>query len=189
MLQMLATRDQWMPHVFGADEAELRVIVERTLHRSIEEDLIAVADLLPETACRRLVPLLRHVASHAPNFAPKFESWLNLETMPAPCVDQLKAWKALPELLLTRQGTWRRQPGAIGFSGHFAPLGGDLKELISSLAGSEELRIALVELRRTSRSRCRDRHGGIPCRHFESCCSTSWPNCGSCSRNGIPRIS
>ena len=147
MAQMLATRDQWLPHVFGADESELRVIVERALHRSIEEDLIALAELLPETACRQLVPLLRHVAGHAPNFAPKFEPWLNLETMPAPCVDQLKAWKALPELLLTRQGTWRRQPGAIGFSGQFAPLGGDLKELISSLCGSEELRVALVELR------------------------------------------
>ena len=147
MAQMLATRDQWLPHVFGADESELRVIVHRALHRSIDEDLIAVAELLPETACRQLVPLLRHVAGHAPKFAPTFEPWLNREAMPAPCLDQLKAWKALPELLLTRQGTWRRQPGAIGLSGQFASLGGDLKELISSLAGSEELRVALVELR------------------------------------------
>lgn len=147
LAQMLATRDQWLPHVFGADESELRVMVERALHRSIEEDLISVAELLPESACRQLVPLLRHVASHTPGFPRMFEPWLNLETMPAPCVDQLEAWKALPELLLTRQGTWRRQPGAIGFSGQFAPLGGDLKELISSLSGSEELRIALMELR------------------------------------------
>ena len=152
MAQMLATRDQWLPHVFGADEPELRVIVERALHRSIEEDLVAVAELLPEAASRQLVPLLRHVASHAAGFAPKFEPWLDLEAMPTPCVNHLKAWKALPELLLTGQGTWRRQPGAIGFSGQSAPLGGVLKELISSLADSEELRVALVELRRVPES-------------------------------------
>ena len=152
MAQMLATRDQWLPHLFGADESELRVIVERALRRSIEEDLLTVAHLIPEATGRRLVPLLRHVARHAPKYAEQFEPWLSLEALPAPAVDHLKAWKALPELLLTGQGTWRRQPGAIGFSGQFATLGGDLKELISSLADSEELRLALVELKRVPAS-------------------------------------
>ena len=148
MAQMLATRDQWLPHLFGADESELRVMVERALRRSIEEDLLTVAQLIPVATGRQLVPLLRHVARHAPKYAGLFEPWLRLEALPAPSVDHLKAWKALPELVLTGQGTWRRQPGAIGFSGQFATLGGDLKELISSLADSEELRLALVELKR-----------------------------------------
>ena len=148
MAQMLATRDQWLPHVFGADESELRVIVERALRRSIEEDLLTVAQLIPEATGRRLVPLMRHVAGHAPKYAGQFEPWLSLEALPAISVDHLKAWKALPELLLTGQGTWRKQPAAIGFSGRFASLGADLKELISSLSVSEELRLALVELKR-----------------------------------------
>ena len=148
MAQMLATRDQWLPHVFGPDEAELRVIVERALRRSIEEDLATLAQLIPESTGRELVPLMRHVARHAPRYAQQFEPWLRLEALPAPSVGHLKAWKALPELLLTGQGAWRRQPGAIGFSGRFATLGGELGELISSLADSEELRVALVELRR-----------------------------------------
>ena len=148
MAQMLATRDQWLPHVFGADDSELRAAVERALRRSIAEDLAAVARLIPGTAGRRLAPLLRHVAGHAPKYAEQFEPWLRLEALPTPSVDHLKAWKALPELLLTRQGTWRKQPGAIGFSGRFATLGADLKELIASLSDSEELRAALVELSR-----------------------------------------
>ena len=148
MAQMLATRDQWLPHVFGADESELRVIVERALRRSIEEDLLTVAQLIPEATGRRLVPLMRHVAGHAPKYAGQFEPWLSLKALPAISVDHLKAWKALPELLLTGQGTWRKQPAAIGFSGRFASLGADLKELISSLSVSEELRLALVELKR-----------------------------------------
>ena len=148
MAQMLATRDQWLPHLFAADEAELRLIVERALRRSIEEDLITVARLIPEAAGRRLAPLLRHVARHAPKHAGQFEPWLRLEALPATSVEQLGAWKALPELLLTGQGRWRRQLAAIGFSGRFAILGADLKELISSLSDSEELRLALVELKR-----------------------------------------
>ncbi|MCY3640576.1 MAG: UvrD-helicase domain-containing protein, partial [Gammaproteobacteria bacterium] len=148
MAQMLATRDQWLPHLFAVDESELRVIVERALRRSIEEDLLTVAHLIPMATGRQLVPLLRHVARHAPKYAGQFEPWLRLQELPAPSVDHLKAWKALPELLLTGQGTWRKQPGAIGFSGQFAALGGDLKKLISSLADSEELRLALVELKR-----------------------------------------
>ena len=152
MAQMLATRDQWLSHVFGVDDSELRVIVERALRRSIEEDLVTLAQLIPEAAGRELVPLMRHVARHAPRYAPQFEPWLRLEAWPAPSVDHLNAWKALPELLLTGQGTWRKQPGAVGFSGQFATLGTDLKELISSLANSEELRVALVELRRVPAS-------------------------------------
>ena len=152
MAQMLSTRDQWLPHLFGADEPELRVIIERALRRSIEEDLATLSQLIPEAASRQLAPLMRHVAGHAPRYAPQFEPWLRLEALPPPSVDHLKAWKALPELLLTGQGTWRRQPGAIGFSGQFATLGSDLKELISSLADSEELRVALVELRRVPAS-------------------------------------
>lgn len=148
MAQMLATRDQWLPHVFAAGESDLRIIVERALRRSIEEDLVTLSQLIPEAAGQQLVPLMNHVARHAPRYAPQFEPWLRLEALPPPSVDYLKAWKALPELLLTGQGAWRRQPGAIGFSGRFATLGGDLKELISSLAESEELRVALVELKR-----------------------------------------
>ena len=148
MAQMLATRDQWLPHVFGADESELRVIVERSLRRSIEEDLLTVAHLIPEATSRQLVPLLRHVARHAPRYAAQFEPWLRLKAFPAPSVDHLKAWKALPELLLTGQGTWRKQPAAVGISNQFPTLGADLRELIASLAESEELRFALVELRR-----------------------------------------
>ena len=148
MAQMLATRDQWLPHVFGADESELRVIVERALRLSIEEDLLTVAQLIPEATGCQLVPLMRHVARHAPKYAGQFEPWLSLEALPAISVDHLKAWKALPELLLTGQGTWRKQPAAIGFSGRFAILGADLKELISSLSDSEELRLALMELKR-----------------------------------------
>ena len=152
MAQMLATRDQWLPHVFGADASEFRVILERALRRSIEEDLVTLAQFIPEATGRRLVPLMRHVARHAPRYARQFEPWLRLEALPAPSVGHLKAWKALSELLLTGQGTWRKQPGAIGFSGQFASLGGELKELISSLADSEDLRVALVELRRVPAS-------------------------------------
>ena len=148
MAQMLSTRDQWLPHVFGADESELRVMVEQAQRRSIEEEIVAVARLLPEATIPQLTPLLRHAARHAPGDARQFEPWLSLESLPAPSLDHLKAWKAIPELLLTKTGTWRKQLHAVGLSGQFAVLGSELKEVISSVAASDELRGALMELRR-----------------------------------------
>ena len=148
MARMLATRDQWMPHLFAGDESELRAILERGLCRSLEADMVAVARLLPGGIIEQLVPLLRHTARHSPGHAQQFEPWLSLEAWPAPDVSHLKAWKALPELLLTRQGTWRKQPGAVGLSREFAALAGQFKQLVASLSELEELRQALLELRR-----------------------------------------
>ena len=148
MARLLSTRDQWLHHLFSTEESELRANIERAVRRSLEEEMAAVSNLLDDAAIRQLVPLLRHAARHSSKHATQFAPWLGLDALPAPAADNIGAWKALPELLLTRHGTWRKQAGAIGFSGEFASLRGQLKKLIASVADSEELRLALLDLRR-----------------------------------------
>lgn len=152
MAQLLSTRDQWLHHVFAGDESELRGSFERAVRRSLEEDMAAVAGLLSDAAIEQLVPLLRHAAKHSPRYAEQFLPWLSLDALPAPAAGHARAWKALPELLLTKQGKWRRQPGVVGFSRQFVVLSDELKELIASMADSKELRVALLELRRAPES-------------------------------------
>ena len=144
---LLSTRDQWLDHLIAGDEPEFRANTEQALRHAMDEDIGVAADLLSDANLEQLVPLLRHAAAHARNSAEIFLPWRDLATMPAPTHAHLKAWKALPELLLTRQGMWRKQLGAIGFSRQFTEQGGRLEELIAQLAESEDLRLALVGLR------------------------------------------
>ena len=144
---LLSTRDQWLDHLMAGDEREFRANTEQALRHAMNEDIGAAADLLSDAILEQLVPLLRHAAAHARNSAEIFLPWRDLETMPAPAHAHIKAWKALPELLLTRKGMWRKQLSAVGFSRQFTDLGGRLEELIAQLAESEDLRLALVGLR------------------------------------------
>ena len=144
---LLSTRDQWLDLLIAGDEPEFRSNTEQALRHAMDEDIGVAAGLLSDANLEQLVPLLRHAAGHARNSAVIFLPWQDLKTMPAPTHAHLKAWKALPELLLTRQGMWRKQLGAIGFSRQFTEQGGRLEELIAQLAESEDLRLALVGLR------------------------------------------
>ena len=147
LADLLATRDQWLHPLFSGDEAQLRSEMEEALRRSIEEDIACAAERLPEEAAAQLAPLLRHASHHAATHKDRFLPWRELEALPAPEAAHVRAWKALPELLLTQQGTWRRQLGVVGFSRRFAALGRELKVLIASLEEAEDLRLALLELR------------------------------------------
>ncbi len=152
MARLLATRDQWLHHLFASDEAQLRAHIERSLRRSFEEEMREVSNLLPASAVGRLVPLLRHAAEHASDKTEVFGAWSAIDALPAPGMENMSAWKALPELLLTMQGTWRKRFHAFGFSGEFSRLGVELKELIASFSESEGLRLALIQLRNVPES-------------------------------------
>ena len=144
---LLSTRDQWLPHLFGGDELQLRGRIVQALRRSVDDDLTNIANLLPVATADQFPALLRHAAEHAQKDADVFEEWRELEALPAPEFCRVRAWKALPELLLTKTGSWRRQLGGIGFSRRFAAPFEQLRALIDSLADADDLRLALHELR------------------------------------------
>ena len=147
LADLLSTRDQWLHDLFAGDDSEFRAIMEHRVRHVIDEDMAAAAKRLPEAAAGKLVPLLQHAARHSSGHAEAFFPWQKLERLPAPTLHNIKAWKALPELLLNRQGMWRKQLGVVGFSRQYAELGAQLKDLIAALSDSDDLRLALNELR------------------------------------------
>ena len=147
LADLLSTRDQWLHDLFSGDNSEFRATMERSLRRVIDEDMATAAKRLPQTAGEKLVPLLQHAARYSSRHAEAFLPWQELERLPAPTLHNVKAWKALPELLLNRQGMWRKQLGIVGFSAQYTELSAQLKDLIASLSDSDDLRLALNELR------------------------------------------
>ena len=145
---LLSTRDQWLDHLFAGDGAEFRANTEQAVRRAMDENIASVAAMLADRNLEQLVPLLRHAAEHSRNSGESFLPWLSLQTMPAPTHAHVEAWKSLPELLLTRQGMWRKQLSAVGFSRRFPEQHARLEDLIAQLAESEDVRLALVGLKR-----------------------------------------
>lgn len=145
---LLATRDQWLHYLFADDEADFRRRMEHALERIAADRIAEVAKRLPEAARTQLVPLLQHAARHARNSAGAFEPWRELEALPSPTPAHIGAWRAVPALLLTRNGAWRKRRGlsAVGFPKRFADLSGQLARLLASLAGRDDLRRALGDL-------------------------------------------
>ncbi|HEX5419822.1 MAG TPA: UvrD-helicase domain-containing protein, partial [Gammaproteobacteria bacterium] len=102
LAELLPRREQWLPYFAGAEEAELRRLLEAALRRLVDEELASAEALLSDRLRAALEPLLKHAAQHAADghreaFAafrerPFFEG-----------ADRLAAWQGVAHLLLTRQ--------------------------------------------------------------------------------------
>ena len=102
LASMLCRRDQWLRHLRGRERAEL----EAALSRACEEQMRRVCSLLPTAAGDELIALARYAAANlGPGSA--LSPCADLTALPAASLDRLDAWRALADLLLTKQGAWR----------------------------------------------------------------------------------
>ena len=111
---MLARRDQWLRHTLGhgarerADQAEQVERSERGLGLLVRRDLERAAACLDEGLQSRLMPAARYAAANLTSDSPL--SLLADWTAPLPATPEtLPQWRALCELLLTKEGTPRKQ--------------------------------------------------------------------------------
>ncbi len=103
LANMLARRDQWLHHLRAGDE---RMALEQALRLAVGQGLSEVhAALEPRAAA--LVPLLRFAAENSSDDS-VVASARNLTDLPLPESDFLPEWNAIVELLLTKQGGWRK---------------------------------------------------------------------------------
>jgi len=148
LLDMLPTRDQWLPYLAATDGDELRGFLESALRRLLEESLEEIALHLPPGFVDEIVPLLRHAASVGPPDSATFAIWQLPETRLIPAVDSLTAWRAVAELLLTRDGKWRRRLSAThGFGVSHSAMRERLATLIAANDANDELRDAIARIR------------------------------------------
>ncbi|MCH8157897.1 MAG: UvrD-helicase domain-containing protein [Nitrospinae bacterium] len=112
-------RDQWMIPFFDRFEFtdDFRQTMEETFSQLIEVVLGELHSILPPEL-DALPALAAHAGSNFANKEHTLASLADLKTLPEPVIAQLPQWKALAELLLTKNGTLRKPGGvtkAIGF--------------------------------------------------------------------------
>ena len=116
LARMLASRDQWLPfigsgRIDSGDAQLLRAKFERTLSDEVLRYLRALDDLLPDKLQRQLPPLAQYAAKQlvdAGATANPIADLETLESLPGVQADAVVRWRSLAELLLTRQGQWRK---------------------------------------------------------------------------------
>ena len=117
LAQMLETRDQWLPFVSSGtlteDESRrLRRQFERSLEAIVDDHLQRTRDAFPLELLLGLCELGGYAAANldaAGQGDSPITALTDSRSLPAPSSDELAAWRGIAELLLTRQGGWRRR--------------------------------------------------------------------------------
>ncbi len=158
LIDMLARRDQWLRHLFENNEREA---LESGLLNLLEDKLAELISLIPKLA---QLPWLALACFSAENIrvAGKKSPILNcldLAYLPEACADKLPIWKGLVELVLKKDGDWRKQVTAR--EGFPAPSSEkdparkqqlkdkklEMEALLDLLSENESLRLSLEEVR------------------------------------------
>ena len=104
--EMLSRRDQWLRHVAPPERSRLRPILEEGLVRALSEELGSLRALFPQPAVRELMDLI-HMAREQGNLG--LAPLDRLRDLPGNRPEDLPAWEALAEFLLTSKGELRRR--------------------------------------------------------------------------------
>ncbi|CAG0951929.1 hypothetical protein ARNL5_00178, partial [Anaerolineae bacterium] len=105
LADMLARRDQWLPHTLGE---RLREEAEAAVAALIARDLEAAAAGLGSLLQERLMPLARYAAANVDAASP-LAALLDWTGVLAGTPDELPRWRALCRLLLTEEDAARKQ--------------------------------------------------------------------------------
>jgi ATP-dependent exoDNAse (exonuclease V) beta subunit len=108
IVDMLPRRDQWLRQVLAARDE--RRAMEKPLHALAVRCLDRLDRLFTERQKAELVDLLAYAAGQLQEHGrtlPYLDAWVGRSVFPRPDPALLDCWRALPELLLTTQGTVR----------------------------------------------------------------------------------
>ncbi|SEK45333.1 UvrD-helicase domain-containing protein [Nitrosovibrio tenuis] len=113
LAEMLARRDHWLRHIHGRDRDELEAALRNTRQDALRH-LRSLFQLHPESMQDELVQLMRYAAcnlaaSGRNSIAMNYEQFGGLCVLPRDEEQDYACWYAIAELLLTRDGAWRKQ--------------------------------------------------------------------------------
>lgn len=104
LAEMLARRDHWLRHLHGRTRDEL----EAALQNSRRNALQFVFRLFPEAMHDELLALLRYAAANL-TVADKSSAIIFCDQLRALSVADAEHWRGIAELLLTKDGGWRKR--------------------------------------------------------------------------------
>ena len=113
IMTMLIKRDQWLPHV--AQEPD-RKQIQQALIRMIEEKLASAYTAFPETSRASLITQFNYARSNLQETEQRINLCEAVTVFPSANIDALSVWQAMADLLLVKQGGWRKRIDAkVGF--------------------------------------------------------------------------
>jgi ATP-dependent exoDNAse (exonuclease V) beta subunit len=144
LMKMLEKRDQWLHHAqFEVDAAAL----QQTLSYMVEQEMQTVATVFNTRFQAELMPLARFAASQLPAEHPisVLADW----DVPLPiAADQLQAWLAVCELVLTKDNSIRAKIDKnIGFPADKKDEKASFSALLESMASDAGMQEALARIR------------------------------------------
>jgi len=147
LADMLERRDQWLPILLRPNP---RAAIEHALEAVVSAQLEAVRRAIPANHGAELVRLARYAADE-PDRCQALTVCRDLDELPPATPSGLPAWIALADMVLTRQGEWRR---SVDRRGGFPPGAGeaglakqDMVDLLDTLRPDEGLAAMLHGLR------------------------------------------
>lgn len=157
---MLARRDQWLRHVADPDHPKLeRENLEAAMVRLVTEALRELAKHVPESCGPELIELARFAAENLEGKDSSITACGDLQGLPGQQVADRGQWAGLVELLLTKEGTWRKSLNKNqGFpapsstenqeeKARFSEMKRRMTSLLASFKGEDALREHLALLR------------------------------------------
>ncbi|MBF0453489.1 MAG: UvrD-helicase domain-containing protein [Magnetococcales bacterium] len=163
LADMLSRRDQWLRHITGRRGEEIRSVLEQTLLSIVQSQVNQLASQISPTQLAATIRLAQQAASMLPtderNKKGGVSEWLECDAIPDSVLAALPAWLGLADLLLTANGTWRKNLTAkLGFppqsQGKNSAEKTALKKhkaqavtLIEQLSSSDEFRRSLHQIR------------------------------------------
>jgi ATP-dependent exoDNAse (exonuclease V) beta subunit len=148
LARMLATRDQWLPFVgSGLIEAS----DSRRLRKRFEQSLGRLARVFPESMAAELLKLAAYASENLRESGQADDPVCCLgrgSGWPGTDAGDLPEWLGIAELLLTRQGTWRKQVNKnIGFPPGDGGQKAAMTDLLEALHDHQELGALLDDTR------------------------------------------
>lgn len=106
LIEMLASREQWLPHVIGLKNTQdLRINLEAAIDLIYQENLEICDKLLPIELKTELNELLEFSAANLPIIASEAK-----QSSKSDAIDEIRqVWQNLPVLLLTKDFFWRKK--------------------------------------------------------------------------------
>lgn len=142
--ELLPKRDQWLRHLgVNAGGPELRALLEEALAGVVARGLKRVGDRIPPVVLARIGELFNVSGRRIdPPRTP-------LAGVPGVAPEDLPAWRALSEFLLTGNGDWRKSVTARqGFPPHYKEEKAEFLAVLAELSADPFLLPALQELRK-----------------------------------------